>query len=193
MPGQWGAGVAEKVQGQNEAYTAKDIARQQSINDLNIALTEAITKNDADIYNAGRNEFVRTSKQLGDTLQTATTNFDSILRIKTNDLDRRERMGESSRLRSDQAAALKLRTDEDRELRRKDLAQKAYEKDPDVITIRKLLENPYGVIPENTTRESLNQRLEQIYRRKHQEFGVPLPPSENAGKPGSKENPIKLG
>ena len=192
QPGQWGAGVAEKVQGQNEAYSATDIARQKNINDLNAAMNEALAKNDVDIYNAGRNEFVRTAKQLGDSTHDAVTYIDSMVRFKTSDADRMARIASEEKTRGEISAATKAKADEDRELRRRALAQKAFDDDLEAKGIKKKLENPY-MLPPNETPDLLNQRLEQIYRRKHQEYGVPLPPSENAGKPGSKENPIKLG
>ena len=192
QPGQWGAGVAEKVQGQNEAYNATDIARQKNINDLNAAMNEALAKNDVDIYNAGRNEFIRTAKQLGDSTHDAVTYIDSMVRFKTSDADRMARIASEEKTRGEMATAAKAKADEDRELRRRALAQKAFDDDLEAKGIKKKLENPY-MLPPNETPDLLNQRLEQIYRRKHQEYGVPLPPSENAGKPGSKENPIKLG
>jgi hypothetical protein len=80
MPGQWGAGVAEKVQGQNEAYNATDIARQKALNDLNDTIHTAIANNDLNVYNAGKAEWVRTMGQLGTSAHDAAIMSDSQLK-----------------------------------------------------------------------------------------------------------------
>jgi hypothetical protein len=80
QPGQWGAGVAEKVQGQNEAYNATDIARQKALNDLNDTIHTAIANNDLNIYNAGKAEWVRTMGQLGTSAHDAAIMSDSQLK-----------------------------------------------------------------------------------------------------------------
>lgn len=80
QPGQWGAGVAEKVQAQNEAYTATDIARQKAVNDLNDSIHTAIANNDLNIYNAGKAEWVRTMGQLGTSAHDAAIMSDSQLK-----------------------------------------------------------------------------------------------------------------
>jgi hypothetical protein len=192
MPGQWGAGVAEKVQGQNETYNSLDIARQTNVNNLNDAIQNAIMNNDLSIYNAGKAEFTRAENQIGTSAQSAATMADAILRFKTNDADRMARIAAEERMRGDTLAAAKLKAGEESNLRRISEAERAFDRDNEALVIRKKLENPY-TLPPNETPALLNQRLEQIRRQKHLEFGVPLPPSENAGAPGTKENPIKLG
>jgi hypothetical protein len=78
--GNWGVGVAEKVQGQNEAYNALDIARQKSINDLTDSINSALLNNDVSIYNAGKADWVRTMTELGTDAHTAAIMADAQMR-----------------------------------------------------------------------------------------------------------------
>jgi len=80
MPGQWGAGVAEKVQGQNETYNTLDIDRQKSINALTDSINSALLNNDVSIYNAGKADWVRTMTELGTDAHTAATMADAQMR-----------------------------------------------------------------------------------------------------------------
>jgi hypothetical protein len=80
MPGQWGAGVAEKVQGQNEAYNATDISRQKSINDLTDSINSALLNNDISIFNAGKSDWIRTQTELGTDAHTAAMMADAQMR-----------------------------------------------------------------------------------------------------------------
>jgi len=80
LPGQWGAGVAEKVQAQKEAYNATDIARQKSINDLTDSINSALLNNDVSIYNAGKADWIRTQTELGTDAHTAAMMADAQMR-----------------------------------------------------------------------------------------------------------------
>lgn len=81
LPGQWGAGVAGKVQGEQEAYSALDITRQKAINDLNDTIHTAIANNDLGIYNAGKAEWIRTMTQNGASAHDAATVADNQLKV----------------------------------------------------------------------------------------------------------------
>lgn len=194
MPGQWGAGVAEKVQGQNEAYSALDIARQKNINDLNNAMNEALAKNDVDIYNAGRNEFVRTAKQLGDSTQQAVSYIDAMVRFKTSDADRMARIASEEKLRGDALSQAKDLASQKRMLEATAAADKAAMNDDEVKAYLAKVKSGMMLPAEQQAAEARIEKIKQAYQERYlRAIGVtpPQTSSSNAA-PGSKENPIKL-
>ena len=178
LPGQWGAGVAEKVQGQQEAYNALDIARQKNINDLNNALNEALAKNDVDIYNAGRNEFVRTAKQLGDSTQQAVSYIDSMVRFKTSDADRMARIAAEEKMRGDALSQAKNLAAQKRMLDATAAADKAAMNDEEVKAY--LAKVKSGLMPPNEQEvaERRIEKIKQAYQERYlRAIGIAPPPA----------------
>jgi len=181
MPGQWGAGVAEKVQGQNETYNSLDIARQTNVNNLNDAIQNAIMNNDLSIYNAGKAEFTRAENQIGTSAQSAATMADAILRFKTNDADRMARIAAEERMRGDALSQAKELAANKRMLDATAAADKAAMNDDEVKAYLARVKGGLMLPAEQQAAEARIEKIKQAYQERYlRAIGITPPAAPTA-------------
>jgi hypothetical protein len=196
LPGQWGAGVAEKVQGENEAYNALDIARQTNINNLNESIQNAILNNDLGIYKAGKDEFTRAENQIGTSSQAAATMADAILRWKTSDADRMARIASEEKIRGDALSQAKDLAASKRMLDATAAADKAAMNDEEVKAYLAKVKSGMMLPAEQQAAERRIEQIKQAYTERYlRAIGAPVPvaqatTSSNRMKFDAQGNPI---
>ena len=184
MPGQWGAGVAEKVTAQNEGYNKTDIDRQTNVNNLIDSLNAAIQSNDQSIWNAGREAFIRAETARGTSIQAATTMADAIRRTKSTAVNVDEQVKGRLEGRRQAEAGLAQRATESREQRASEDKQRAITKALEEVqkaenAAAKELEN----IPPGPSGEQRRKELQIALEKKKREIfmlqGVNIPQESN--------------
>jgi hypothetical protein len=214
MPGQWGAGVAEKVTAENEGYNKIDIDRQTNVNNLIDSLNAAIQSNDQSIWNAGREAFIRAETARGTSIQAATTMADAIRRTKSTAANVNEQvLGRLEGRRQADAALLQGRTiaaetargiaDEKAAVRKSEdirraleAADKAAANDEVVKAYLAKVKSGMMLPAEQVATEAKIEKIKQSYIERYlQAIGAPVPiaqatPSGNRMKFDAKGNPI---